>query len=144
MMPKKEEEQSMGTLDLLRRRNKIPTEGDTETKYGAESEGETIQRLPHLGIHPIYNYKTQTIVSGFCNCIWDGYLGGAVSGLSFRLCSTLCPCISFCGYFVPPSKKDQSIHTLFFLLLGHHLVCEIYLIKKICTVKTRYTVIFHG
>jgi hypothetical protein len=25
----------------------------TETKFGAETEGMTIQRLPHLGIHPI-------------------------------------------------------------------------------------------
>ena len=56
MMPKKQEEQSMNTLVLLRRGNKIPTEGDTETKCGAESEGKTIQRLPHLVIHPIYRH----------------------------------------------------------------------------------------
>ena len=48
---------------LLRRGNKIPTEGDTETKVGAESEGKTIQRLPHPGIHPIYSYKTQILSS---------------------------------------------------------------------------------
>ena len=60
MMPKKEE-QSMDTLVLLRRGNKIPT-GDTETKCGAESEGKTIQRLPHLGIYPMYIYKTQTLL----------------------------------------------------------------------------------
>ena len=47
----------MDTLVLLRRRNKIPTEGDT--KYEAESEGKTIQILSHLGIHPIYKYKTR-------------------------------------------------------------------------------------
>jgi hypothetical protein len=29
--------------------NKIPMEGVTETKFGAETEGTTIQRLPHLG-----------------------------------------------------------------------------------------------
>jgi hypothetical protein len=34
----------------------IPIEGDTETECGAETEGMTIQRLPHLGIHPIYNH----------------------------------------------------------------------------------------
>ena len=61
MMPKKEEEQSMDTLVLLRRENKIPTEGDTETKCGSETEGKTIQRLPHPEIHPIYSYKTQTL-----------------------------------------------------------------------------------
>jgi hypothetical protein len=36
--------------------------GVTETKFGAEMEGKTIQRLPHLGIHPIYNHQTQTIL----------------------------------------------------------------------------------
>jgi hypothetical protein len=34
-------------------------EGVTETKFGAETEGETIKRLPHLQIHPIYNHQTQ-------------------------------------------------------------------------------------
>jgi hypothetical protein len=38
--------------------NKIPMEGVTETKFRAETEGMTIQRLPHLGIHPIYNHQT--------------------------------------------------------------------------------------
>jgi hypothetical protein len=42
--------------------NKIPTEGVTETKFGAEMEGKTMQILPHLGIHPIYNQQTQTIL----------------------------------------------------------------------------------
>ena len=52
----------MDTLVLLSRGNKIPTEGDAETKCGAESEGNTIQRLPHLVIHPIYSYKIQTLL----------------------------------------------------------------------------------
>jgi hypothetical protein len=34
----------------------------TEKKCGAETEGITIQILPHLGIHPIYNYETQTLL----------------------------------------------------------------------------------
>ena len=42
--------------------NKIPMEGVTETKFGAEMEGKTIQRLPHPGIHPIYNHQTQTLL----------------------------------------------------------------------------------
>jgi hypothetical protein len=50
------------TLILLRRENKIPMEGVTETKFGAETEGMTTQRLPHLGIHPINNYQTQTLL----------------------------------------------------------------------------------
>ena len=33
----------------------------TETKFRAETEGRTIQRLPHLGIHPINNHQTQTL-----------------------------------------------------------------------------------
>ena len=36
---------------LLRRWNKIPMEGVTETMFGAETEGTTIQRLPDLVIH---------------------------------------------------------------------------------------------
>jgi hypothetical protein len=39
---KKKEDQSMDTLVLLRRKNKIPMEGVTETKYEAETEGMTI------------------------------------------------------------------------------------------------------
>jgi hypothetical protein len=37
------------TSILLRRGNKIPMEGVTEIKCEAETEGMTIQRLPHLG-----------------------------------------------------------------------------------------------
>jgi hypothetical protein len=35
-------------------------EGVTETKFRTEIEGMTIQRLPHVGIHPINNHQTQT------------------------------------------------------------------------------------
>jgi hypothetical protein len=37
-------------------------EGVTKTRYRAETEGMTTQRLPHLRIHPIDNHQTQTIV----------------------------------------------------------------------------------
>jgi hypothetical protein len=37
-------------------------DGVTETKFGAETEGKMIQRLPHLGIHPINNHQTQTLM----------------------------------------------------------------------------------
>ena len=47
---------------ILEGRNKTPMEGVTETKYGVETEGMTIQRLPHLGIHPIYSHQTQTLL----------------------------------------------------------------------------------
>jgi hypothetical protein len=62
MKLKKKEDQIVDTWILLRRRNKLPMEGITETKCGAETEGMTIQRLPHLGIHPIYNHQTQTLL----------------------------------------------------------------------------------
>ena len=59
---KEREDQSVDTLILLRRGNKMPMEGVTETKFRAETEGKTIQRLPHLGIHPINNHQTQTLL----------------------------------------------------------------------------------
>jgi hypothetical protein len=58
---KKKEDQSVDTSFLLRMRNKIPMEGVTETKFGAEPEGLAIQRLPPLGIHPINKHQTQTL-----------------------------------------------------------------------------------
>jgi hypothetical protein len=62
MKLKKKEDQSVDTLILLRRENKIPMEGLIETKFGAEIEGMTIQRLFHLGIFPIQNHQTQTLL----------------------------------------------------------------------------------
>jgi hypothetical protein len=62
MKLKKKEDQSVHTLLLLRMGNKIPMEGVTETKFGAEKEGRTIPRLFHPGIHPIYNHQTQTLL----------------------------------------------------------------------------------
>jgi hypothetical protein len=49
------------TSFFLRMENKIPLEGVTETKFGAEMEGRTFQRLSHLGIHPINSHQTQTL-----------------------------------------------------------------------------------
>ena len=49
MKLKKKEDQSVDTLVLLRRGNKIPMEGVTETKCGVETEGMAIQRLPQPG-----------------------------------------------------------------------------------------------
>jgi hypothetical protein len=49
--------------------NKIPMEGVAETKFKAETEGRTVQKLPHPGIHPINSHQTQTILpisSRFC------------------------------------------------------------------------------
>jgi hypothetical protein len=58
----KKEDQSVGTSFLLRRENKILKGKNTETKCGAKTEGKTIQRLPHMGIHPIHSYQTQTLL----------------------------------------------------------------------------------
>jgi hypothetical protein len=53
MKLKKNEDQSVDTLLLLRIGNKTPIEGVTETKIGAETKGWTIYRLPYPGTHPI-------------------------------------------------------------------------------------------
>ena len=57
MKLKKKEDQSLGALVLLRKGNKILREANMETKCGAETEGKAIQRLPHLGILPIYSHQ---------------------------------------------------------------------------------------
>jgi hypothetical protein len=62
MKLKKKEDQSVDTSFLHRMWNKIPMEGVTKTKFGAETVGRTIQRLLHPGIHPIISHQTQTLV----------------------------------------------------------------------------------
>jgi hypothetical protein len=52
MKIKKKEDQSVDISFLLRIGNKIPIEGVTETKFGAETEGRTIQTLPTQGSIP--------------------------------------------------------------------------------------------
>jgi hypothetical protein len=61
MTLKKKEDQSVDTSPILRIWNKILMEGITETKFGAEKKGWTIQRLPYLGIHPIISHQTETV-----------------------------------------------------------------------------------
>ena len=61
MKLKKKEDQSVDTSILLRRRNQIPMEGVTETKFGVEPKETTIQRLPHVGIHLMNNHQTQAL-----------------------------------------------------------------------------------
>jgi hypothetical protein len=58
MTPKKKEYQNVDASVIFRRVNKILTGGNMETKYGAETDGKAIQRLPYLGIHPIYSHQT--------------------------------------------------------------------------------------
>jgi hypothetical protein len=59
---KKKEDQSVDTLFLLRIANRIPRDGVTENMFGAEMEGWTIQRLPHLGIHHIICHQTLALL----------------------------------------------------------------------------------
>ena len=63
MKLKKNEDQRVDTLVLLRRGKKIPMGGDTETKFGAETEGKAIQKLLHLGnLSHIQSSNPDTIV----------------------------------------------------------------------------------
>jgi hypothetical protein len=62
---KKKEDHSVGASVLLRRGNKILTRGNTETKYGAETEENAIQKLAFLGIYPIYSH---CLSQGFYSC----------------------------------------------------------------------------
>jgi hypothetical protein len=62
MKLKKKEDQRVDNLFLLGMGNKIPKEGVTETNFGAEMEGRTIQRLPHPGIHSITSHQMQTLL----------------------------------------------------------------------------------
>jgi hypothetical protein len=71
---------------------------------------------------------TYAIVSGLVVVYgMDPWVGQSLDGPSFHLSSKLCLCNFFYGYFVPHSKEERSIHTLVFLLLELHVVCELYL-----------------
>jgi hypothetical protein len=50
----------MGTCTHLKNINPefLLSKGNAGTKSGAETEGKVIQRLPHLGIHPIQRLQT--------------------------------------------------------------------------------------
>jgi hypothetical protein len=63
MKIKKREDQWADTSFLLRIGNKIPMKEVTETKFRDKTKGWTIQRLPHLGIHPIISHQTQTLLN---------------------------------------------------------------------------------
>jgi hypothetical protein len=59
----------MDTTFLPRIGNKIPMEGVSETKFGVKMKGWPIQRLPHLGDHPIITHQMQTLLhmpAGIC------------------------------------------------------------------------------
>ena len=62
MKLKKKDDQSMGTLVLLRRVKKILMEGVTETKYGAETEGKDIQFTNHRKLKKKEDQRRKTKV----------------------------------------------------------------------------------
>jgi hypothetical protein len=71
MKLKKKENQSVDTSFLLRMGNKILMKGLIETKFRAEMEGRTIQRLPHPGIHPINSHQNQTLLHMSARFCWQ-------------------------------------------------------------------------
>jgi hypothetical protein len=62
----------------------MPMERFTKTKFRAETEGMTIQRFPHLGIHPINNHQT-TIADANKSLV----TGALIKLSSERLCQCL-------------------------------------------------------
>jgi hypothetical protein len=69
MILRREEDQGVDTLLLLRIRRRTPMEGVAETKFGAETKGWTVLRLPYPGIHPLIIIQMLTplnTLAGFC------------------------------------------------------------------------------
>jgi hypothetical protein len=64
---KKKEDQSVDTLILLRKGNKILIE--VTEKCGTEAEGKAIQRLPHLGIHPTCRHQNPDTIADAKKCL---------------------------------------------------------------------------
>ena len=62
MKLKKKEDKSVDTSIIFGGGSKMPMDRVTETKFRAETEGMTIPRLPHLGIHIINNHQNQTLL----------------------------------------------------------------------------------
>jgi hypothetical protein len=60
---------------LLRRGNKILTGGNIEAKFGAETEGKAIQRLPTLGFIPYID--TVTKARHYCE-FWEVLADGSL------------------------------------------------------------------
>ena len=73
MKLKKKEDQSMNTLVILRRENKIPMGGDTETKCGAETVRKDYPEiaLPGEPSH-IWSSNADTIVDAN-KCVLRGF-----------------------------------------------------------------------
>jgi hypothetical protein len=78
----------------------------------------------------------QQALAGICHSVWVWWLfmgwiprwGSLWMVIPSVSAPKLCLCNSFHGYFVPPSKKDRSIHILVFLLLEFHVFWKLYLV----------------
>jgi len=57
----------------------------------------------------------------------DPQMGQHLDGLSLSLCSTVSLYSPPSWVFCSPSRKDWSVHILFFLLLEHHMVYELHI-----------------
>jgi len=60
----KKDHQSKDASVLLRKGNKVFIDGDKAKKFGAETEGMAVQRLPHLGIQHIYIQPPNPVTIG--------------------------------------------------------------------------------
>jgi hypothetical protein len=97
-----------------------PTVGFEDPLLYLTSTGEDSQETAITGL-------CQQVLVGIHKSVWVWWLYVGWFPRWGSLCSILCFCISSCGYFVPLSKKDSSIHALVLLLLKFHVVCELYL-----------------
>jgi hypothetical protein len=60
MRLRRNEDQGVEALSLLRIGSGTPMEGVAETKFGAEMKGWTVSRLPYPGIHPVISLQMLT------------------------------------------------------------------------------------
>jgi hypothetical protein len=58
----KKNDQSVGAFIHLTKGNKILMGANREAMCRAETKGKATQRMPYLGIHPIFSHQTQTLL----------------------------------------------------------------------------------
>ena len=103
-MHEKEEEQIMNSLAIWRKGMEICTEVDAKTNDWAECEWKTIQSLPHAGMHPICNYKTQEVLWVPTGAGWSEPDGAVI--WQALLVHDKCR-----GWYSQPAIELSSVHT---------------------------------
>ena len=77
---------------------------------------------------PVISGSCQQALLDICNSVWvSWHFMGWIPRLGrpwIAFPSVSAPHFVSHEYFVPPSGKEWCIHTLFFLLLEHHLICD--------------------